>query len=112
ALREAGGAVLRPVPVHAAVERVGTLADLALLTVSVEIACRHQHAGDEERGIDQREFALPDAPAGPHVEEMIIEALVAGGIGCLALGTVQEEAQHLEGPARSLPARKPAVLYG
>ncbi len=87
------------------------VADLAFISIAVEIACRHQDAGDQQRGIDQGELAFPHAPAGPHVEEVIVETPVAGRIRRLALDAVYKEAQHLEGPLRRLLARKPAVFH-
>jgi hypothetical protein len=37
---------------------------------------------------------MPGAPTGPHVEKMIIKALVAGGVGFWALRAVPEKAQR------------------
>ena len=48
--------------------------------------------------------------AAVHVQEVVVEALVAGGVGFGALGTLPEEAQRGQGAANRLPSREEAAL--
>ena len=69
-------AAARPLPIDAAVDRIGACADLVLARrVRAEIDARGQHARQQQRGVDQRQFRLPHALAGLHVEKMVVEAL-------------------------------------
>lgn len=87
--------VLRPSPIASPVERVGEITDFPFLGhLGVEIGCGCQRAGQQERRIDRRQFAVPHAPAGLHVEEMIIEPAIARDVRLLPLRTVREEAQR------------------
>ena len=87
-------AVQRPLPVRPAVELVGQPADLGLLLgVGVEVGRAGEHPGEQEGRVDRRQLALPDAATGLHVEEVVVEALVARGIRLRSLRAVAEEAQ-------------------
>jgi hypothetical protein len=66
------------------------------VTLAIEELGRRKHAGDQQRGVDARELALPGTPARVHVEEVIVEALVAGRAGRLSLLARGEEPQHRE----------------
>ena len=105
-------AVLRPVPIGAAVKRVGKFADLAILgAVAREILRSGQHARQEKRGVDRRKLAIPGALAVVHVEEMVVEALVPRRVCVPALNAVMKESQGRE---RSLGGVRPgheAALY-
>ena len=108
---DGGAAILRPAPVGAAVERIGELADFQFeLIVLVEISAGGQNAGKQKCGIDRGQFAIPDAAAGLHVEEMIVETLVAGGIGLRPVRGVPEEAKRGERPLDSGGARHETAL--
>src|SRR5690606_9482360 len=80
AMAEGRAAVQRPAPVDTPVERIGKAADFGLrLVVMAEILPGGQHAGHQKGRVDSGKLAFPSAPAGLHVEEMVEEALVAGG---------------------------------
>ena len=110
ALGDGFAAVLRPLPVDAAIERLRQLADLAFLAGAVEIARGGQHARHQQRGIDQRQLALPDAAPAVHVQEVVVETLVAGRVGLVALRALPEEPQSPQRPRGSVLARHPAAL--
>ena len=96
-----GAAVAGPLPVGPAVERIGQAADLGLLgRVAVEIGGDGEHAREQERRVDRGQLALPDAAAGFDVEEMVEEALVAGGIRLGPWGQFEQIAQPLAGDLR------------
>ena len=86
-------------PVRAAVEGVGQGADLVLVfRVAIEVRGGGQHAREQERRVDGGQLALPDAPPGLHVEEVVVEPLVAGGVRLRPLRAVPEEPQLGEHP--------------
>ena len=62
---------------------------------------RRQHAGEQDRAVHGRQFALPRAAPGLHVEKVIIEAVVAGGVRLGALQAVPEKSQRGEDALRS-----------
>ena len=106
AVRDGGPAALRPAPVDAAVERVGERADLVLVgRLAIEVGGGGQHARQEERRVDGRELAPPGATARLHVEEVVVEPLVAGGVGRRPLRAVAEESQPGEHRPGDLVAR-------
>ena len=106
-------AALRPAPVDAAVQHVDQLAKLDLgRRVGVEVNARGQCAGDEQRGIDRRKLRAPDTGAGAQVQEVVVEAPVAGRLGTAALIAVVEEAQHGETARDRFGARHPTALHG
>ena len=110
---ERDGAVvdLRPAPVGAPVQRVGQRADFFLLAVAaVEVAGGGQGARQQEGGVDRRQLALPCAAAGLHVEEVIVEAAVAGGVGLGAVRAVPEESQRRQRALDRRGARNEAAL--
>src|SRR3546814_17342075 len=89
---------LCPRPVRALVEEIRQIADLLLLGgVVVEIRRGGQHAGEQERAVHGGQIALPGALAAAHVEEVIVEPAIPGGIGLLALRTAAEAAQGGQG---------------
>jgi len=45
-------------------------------------------------GVDRGQFALPGAPPRLHVEKVVIEALVIGGVGLRAVRAAPEEPQR------------------
>src|SRR5664280_653115 len=110
-LTDRSAAVLRPGPVSAAIERVGEEADfLFRRRVRVEICARSQRAGKEYGAVHGREFTSPRSPTGLHVEKVVVEAVVAGGIRFGALPAVPEESQSGEdGLGRRRPRDEPAL---
>ena len=61
-------AVASPVPIRAAVERIGEFANFALIgAVAGEIRRGGQHARQQEGRVDRRKLAVPDAPPVDHV---------------------------------------------
>ena len=111
AVRDGRPAALRPAPVHAAVERVGQRADLVLVgRVAIEVGGGGQHARQEERRVDGRELAPPGATARLHVEEVVVEPPVAGGVGLRPLRAVAEEPQPGEHHPGDLVAREQPSL--
>src|SRR5471032_962905 len=55
---------------------------------------RRAHAGHQQRRVDARQLAIPHPLAGVHVEEVIVEALVAGGVLAVALLAAGEKFQR------------------
>ncbi len=91
----AAPAVQRPLPVRATVELVGQAADLGLLLgLRVEIGSAGEHPGEQKGRVDRGQLALPDTATGLHVEEVVVEAPVAGRIRLRPLRAVAEEAQR------------------
>ena len=79
ALPEGLAAVLRPSPVDAAKEQVDDFPQLDFFgSVGTKVHTRGQRTGDQQRGIDHRQFRAPDARAGVKVKEVIVKPLVAG----------------------------------
>ena len=100
-----------PGPVDALVEHAGDGADLGLGTAgAIEILRRRERAGDEDRGVDARQLAVPGASAARHVEEVIVEAAMAGRVGRFALLAAGEEAQHRQGSLGGLVALDEAAF--
>ena len=102
---------LHPRPVDAPVQRVGQRADLLFLRrVTVVVALREQHAAEQQGGVDAGQLhAPPVAQAGLHVEEVVVETAVAGGVVLAGvLRRVGEEAQRDQGAMDRLLATDPA----
>ena len=113
AVAEALAAVLHPAPVDAVGEAPGGLADLALAQRgAVEVARGGLHAGDQEGGVDAGELAVPGPGARVHVEEVEVEAAVAGGVPRARHVRVAEEAQRGQHERDRALARHPAALDG
>ena len=62
------------------------------------------------RGVDHRELAVPRAPARLQIEEVIVEAAIAGGVRLLALGAVAKESQRRQRPRGGLAPRQEAAF--
>ena len=92
-------AVLRPLPVGAAIERVGEGANFLLVRrLRIEIKPRRQRAREQKRAVYRRKLALPGAATALHIEEMVIETPVAGRVRFGALRTVPEKTQRRQRP--------------
>ena len=94
AVRDRRATIQGPLPVGPAVQRLGQSPDFGLLfRVPVEVGGASEHPGEKERRVDSREFALPNPASALHVQEVVIEAFVPGGIGLRAVRAVVKEAQ-------------------
>ncbi len=110
ALVDGARVVLRPAPVDAPVQRLRQLAQLGFVGIgAVERGGNGEHAGDQQRAVDHRQLRLPHPRAAVDVEEVVIEALVAGSRGAAALVAVAEEAQRQQAAAHRLGALDPAA---
>ena len=110
-VRDRSATILRPSPVSAAIERVGKGAYFLFLgRIRVKIRARRQRTGEQNGAVHRRQFALPGAPAGLHVEKMIIEAVVAGSVRLGALPAVPEKSQCGEDRLDRRCARDEAAL--
>ena len=111
AVSERRTAVTRPVPVGPAVERVGQAADLRLvLGVGVEVGAAGERAREQERRVERGQFAVPDAPAGVDVKEVVEEAFVPSYIRPRPLREVEEVAEPTTGELRRELADDHAAL--
>ncbi len=111
AVRHRDPPVLRPLPVHSPVQRVGELADAALVVGrAVEVLGGEQRARDQERRVDRRHLAVPRSGAAVHVEEVVVEAAAAGRVQRRPLHTVREERERGERAPQRLVARDPPAL--
>ena len=111
AVQHAVAAVARPGPVDASVQRIGELADVALVARRrIEVDRGVEHAGDQQRGVDHRQLRGPDPRAAAHVEEVVVEALEARRLRAAALVARVEEMQRGERAPRGVSARHPAAL--
>jgi hypothetical protein len=101
----------RPAPVHPTIEDVGQGADLLLLRrVGLEIGGGGENSRQQQRGVDGGELAAPCSPAALHVEEVVVEAVVARGVGLGTLGASGEEAQRGQrAPHRLVPRHQVAL---
>src|SRR5664280_3355986 len=87
-VRDCRTSVLGPRPVSAAIERVGKGADLLFLGRSrAKVRAGCQRTREQDGAVHGRQLALPGAPAGLHVEKVIVEAVVAGSVWLGALRT-------------------------
>ena len=110
-VRDRRATVLRPWPVSAAIERVGKGAYFLFLgRIRVKIRAGSQRTGEQNGAVHSRQFALPGAPAGLHVEKMIVKAVVAGRVRLGALRAVPEETQCGEDGLDRRRARDEAAL--
>jgi hypothetical protein len=84
-------------PIGTPVKRVGEDADFILVgDVRVKIHSRCQRTRQQKGAVNGGQFALPGASAGPHVEKMVIEAMVARSVGFRALRAVPEKPQRVQ----------------
>src|SRR5664280_3308595 len=105
-VRDCRASVLGPRLVSPAIERVDKGADLRLVGgVRAKVRAGRQRTREQDGAVDGRQFALPGALAGLHVEEVIVEAVVAGGVRLGSLPAVPEEAQRGEDPLYRRRAR-------
>ncbi len=77
----------------------------------VKYAANGQHAGDQERGVDQRQFGKPDARAALHIEK--VEIGIRGslrGLRAAGLIAIHEKAQGHQRALDCVGAVDPAVL--
>ena len=110
-VRDRSATVLRPWPVSAAIERVGKGAYFLFLSrIRVKIRAGSQRTGEQNGAVHGRQFALPGAPAGLHVEKMIVKAVVAGSVRLGTLRTVPEKSQCGEYSLDRRRARDEAAL--
>src|SRR5262245_29143093 len=94
AMRESRPAVARPIPVGAAVKRIGQVSDLGLVgRVAIKIGAGRQCAREQKSRIEGGKLALPDAAAGFDVQEVIEETLVPAGVGLGTLRAFKKVAQ-------------------
>ena len=109
--RHDGRARGEPRPVDRGVDPIREQADAAFVgMLAVEPFAREQHAAEQQRGVDRRQFSIAETLPGLHVEEVVEEALMAadaarGG----ALAGVGEEFQRGERPRTCLRPRDPAA---
>ena len=103
---------LRPVPLDAAVERVGEGANFFFFrTIPVEILLAEEDASHQERRVDGGKLDLPEPLTSVHVEEVVEEAAVAGrALSGLALRRVPEKAERGERAASGLGSGDVAAL--
>ena len=100
-----------PGPVDPLVEEPGKIADLPFVVRrGGEVHAAREDAGDQNRGVDHRQLALPNAPASLHVEEVVVEASMAGGVRLLALGAVAKESQRGQRPRGGVATGEEAPL--
>src|SRR5262249_42057744 len=102
---------LHPRPLDAAIEVVGQGSDLGFGDVRlIEILLHVEHSAQQQRSIDRGQLRILHASPGLHVEKMVIETLVARGVG---LGTLRNVPEKCQGGQRTispyLPANPPAV---
>src|SRR6185369_7936701 len=84
----------QPIPLDPLVELFRESANLRLFgSIAVEVLRRGERAGDEDRRVDARQLAAPGALAALHVQEVVVEAAIAGGGLALALLARGEEPQ-------------------
>src|SRR5438128_9411518 len=108
---DGGAPILRPAPVGAAVERIGKPADFQFgFVVAIKIGAGCQGTGKQKRCVDRGQLTIPDAAAGLHVKEMVIEALVAGSIGLRPVRRLPEESKRGERPWNRGGARRETTL--
>ena len=72
-----GRARLRPLPVRAPIQFLRRVANRFLgRIVAIEVRLREERAGEQQRTVDRRQLHLLESPAGVHVEEVVVEAVV------------------------------------
>jgi hypothetical protein len=110
--RDRGGPRLHPPPVGAREQLVGDPAELGLGRIRpVEVLAAEQRAREQERRVDRRQLGVAEAVPGLHVEEVVVEALVAGdAFPGLTLRRVPEEPQGREDPIARRLAGNVAAL--
>ena len=104
-------AVEHPLPVHSGEQRMRERSNLALVRcVKRKIFCGRQHAGEQECSIHGRQLTLPHAAACLHVEEVVVEALVARRISFGPLRAIPEKTQTCERALNRVGARDESEL--
>src|ERR1035437_8867281 len=112
-VRDRSAPVLRPRPVSTTIERVGKGSYFPVVSrIRVKIRARSQSTGEQNGAVHSRQFALPRASPGVHVEKMIIEAVVAGNVRLGALPAVPSKSQGGEDHLDCARARDEAALNG
>ncbi len=113
AVRDRAAPVLSPLPIRTAVQRVGQGAQFLFVgTAGVEVHRRRERAGQQEGGVDGGQLALPGAAPAAHVEKVVVEALVSGGVGLWAVRAVPEESQRRQRAQGRCAARHEAAFDG
>ena len=106
-------AIARPVPLGARVELLGRVADFTLgRRVAIEVRRTREHPREQERRVDRGEFAAPRPAAVSHVEEVVVEAAMAGADAPAVAGSIAKEAQGRECAGDRLGPREVAALHG
>src|SRR6476659_1676979 len=92
-VRDRRTSIQGPLPVGPAVQRAGQFTDFGfLLRIRVKVRGANEHTCEEKGGINRRKLAFPNPASVLHVQEVIIEAFVAGGIGFGGERAVMEKA--------------------
>src|ERR1035437_2631030 len=91
-MRDGSSAVARPLPIGAAVERVGQCANLPLVrTILIEIDCGGEHSREQEGGVNRGKLTVPGTPSSLHVEKVVVEPFVACRVRCCPLRAGPED---------------------
>ena len=91
-MRNGQATVLSPRPVDAAIERISKGTNFLFLgRIRVKIRSGSQRTGEQNGAVNSRQFALPSALAGLHVQKMIKKAVVAGSVRLGALPAVPKK---------------------
>ena len=92
---EGAVAAAHPLPIDTGVEPVSQRADFGFVAaLAGEILPCGQNTGDQQAGVEAGQLAAAGALAGLHVEEVVVEALITGGVARLALNAVSEKMQR------------------
>jgi len=93
-VRDRRAAIQCPLPIGAAIQRVRQAPDFEFFfRVLVEVRGAREHASEEKGRVDRGELALPHPASALHVQEVVVEALVACGIGLRAVRAISEETE-------------------
>ena len=103
---------LRPVPLHAAVEKIGVGADPRLERVAaVEVLPAGERSGGEQSRVDRRELDRLEAPSRLHVEEVVVKAVEADlPRDEVPLGGFEKESQRGRHATGRVGPRRPAAF--
>src|SRR5207247_4070497 len=102
---EADGGWLRlcPAPIDTAIDHVHERANLRLLGIrAVEIGLTEERTGEQDGGIDRRQFTVLEPLPGLHVQEMVEEPLVTAPTA--SLGTLRSVVEEPQGRKHALPS--------